>query len=163
MLRPIIEALGFMKAEHPNLERLLDIFDAGAENDWHDLVYQFGDIHQALLLFPIFFPNLIEVEGHVVLEQYIDAEGGKSRLKELLANGERGTREVLSGYRWLEVAAQFSLLGSVNDDDIEALANLMAKSWLTHLRSCYPGGNWSTRILSPSETGMYIGVAFDET
>lgn len=152
-----------MKSEHPNLERLLDIFEAHPDNDWHDLVYQFGDFHQALLLFPIFFPQLMEVDGHVVLAQYVETEGDESRLRELLAEGERDTSVTLSGYRWLEVATQFSRLSSVNDNDVEALASLIAESWLAHLRNCYPSRNWSTRIMPPSETGMYVGVVFNET
>ena len=139
---------------------LVEHLGAPADADSRDLVWEYGDPIQALLLFPLFFPSFVEVDGHVVLESYLEEEGGPARLRELLRSSERSPSQVLAGYRWREVPAQFRNPADVPEDALLALAELMAVSWRAALSSRFPDRDWSTAVLSREETGGELAVSF---
>ena len=76
--------------------------------DVDDFIHAYGDPRQALVLFRIYHPNLIEINGNVVLEYYIDAENGPEKLITLLEKKEKSKKDILSGYRWLEIPCLFA-------------------------------------------------------
>ena len=62
--------------------------------DVDDFIHAYGDPRQALVLFRIYHPNLIEINGNVVLEYYIDGENGPEKLITLLEK----KRKIKKGY-----------------------------------------------------------------
>lgn len=139
---------------------LLEHFQAPADADSADLVWEHGDPVQALLLFPVFFPEFTEIEGHVILKSYVEEESGPERLQNLLRAGDRPVAEILDGYRWRELPSQFAHLSNATDATFLALANFVARSWEAALQAQYPTQRWSTQVLSSQETGGEIAVSF---
>jgi hypothetical protein len=151
--------MGTMRDPH---RILMTHFEAPADADSHDLIWEHGDPIQALLLFPLFFPSFVEVDGHVVLESYVEEEGGPARLRELLRSSARGSSQVLEGYRWREVPSQFRNLAHIDEDTLLALAQLIAVSWKAALSMRFPDRAWSTAVLSPQQTGGELAVSFTQ-
>jgi hypothetical protein len=74
------------------MDRLKEIlgrhFEDGGGYDVEDFIYTYGDPKQVFLLFRIFWPQFMDVDGHVVLKTAVDSEDGPSRLQSLLDEGK---------------------------------------------------------------------------
>lgn len=137
-------------------------FEDAGNYDVEDFIYAYGDPKQALLLFRVFWPQFIDVDGHIVLRTAVDAEDGPSKLKSLLEEGAKPKQEILSGYRWIEVPYLFQDTSSLSDDDDRYLAELIVEAWKGALCVQFPGKEFSVKLLEPEVTGSVIGVGFDE-
>jgi hypothetical protein len=140
---------------------LLRYFKARDDFDVDDLIHEYGDPRQALLHFRMFYPEFVEVNGHVVLKSIIDGDDGSEKLVELLAQNHSDVQEILEGYRWVEVPYLF-LKDDLEDEEDYFLAQLMAESWKGALMSQFPEQKWVARVLEPEETGSTVGVCFEE-
>jgi hypothetical protein len=128
-----------------------------------DFAFAYGDPRQALLLFRLFYPELVEVAGHVVLKTHIHVDEEPERLIGKLEENPSHVQEILSGYRWLEIPELFANDFGMSKDAYRVLADLVAQAWGAVLRAEFPGRLWITRILDGAETGGSVGVEFGET
>ncbi len=127
-----------------------------------DFIHAYGDPKQALLLFKVFSPDLIEVEGHVVLKTQIDSVGGPEKLVKDLSEGQRPKREILAGYRWLEIPHLFMDTVSLSDEEDHLLAKLIVETCKGTLSVKFPNKSFTVEVLKPSQTGSVVGVSFDD-
>jgi hypothetical protein len=135
--------------------------DAG-NYDVEDFVYAHGDPKQALLLFHVFWPQFVAVDGHIVLKTAVDKEDGPSKLEALLKEGAKPRQEILSAYRWLEVPYLFQDRSSLSDDDDRYLAEIIVETWKGALCAQFPDKQFSVSLLEPEATGSVVGVCFLE-
>ena len=147
------------------MDRLISIlarhFEDRGNFESEDFIHVYGDPLQALLHFRVFWPEFKEVRGHVVLKTSLDNEEGMESLIRLLDQRPNEAREVLAGFRWVEVPYLFSR-DCTEDDEDHYLAELMAETWRGALLAHYPKQKWVTRVLEPEETGSVVGVCFEE-
>jgi hypothetical protein len=141
-------------------ELLVEHFGGTADDQILDLIWEHGDLFQALLLHRLFFPELAEIDGHVVLKEYIAEEGQVDALRVLLR--AESPQNALEGYRWREIPYQFTKLENVPDEAVAQLATLMTQSWAAHLATQYPDRRWSASVVDLKAAGGSIGVSFTE-
>ena len=144
-------------------EALLRYFPDRGNFDVEDFIHAYGDPRQALLMFPVFFPEFSSVEGHVILSDFLDDDAEPGRLIATLRASPGRARSVLEGYRWREIPYLFADLSKLSDEDDSILAELVACAWKGALSVQFPDSVWVTRVMTPEETGSVVGVCFEES
>ncbi|MGV8998195.1 MAG: hypothetical protein ACOH12_14740 [Parvibaculaceae bacterium] len=116
--------------------------------DIADILHSHGDGVSALLYSQLFVPNLIEIDGSVLLNFYPDIE-----MKERFLAAKKDTKlslmDLEASFNLLEIPYIFSNRKSSDDDDL-ALANLIAEAWRGRLAYTYPNRLFVVRVLSNS-------------
>ena len=138
---------------------LRQMFACDQSWDNSDIANVYADPKQGLLSWAALKPELLVVEGAVVLgpmtdEQLLNLE---NQIK------KNPGRVDLSSYRWLEVPYQFEDRSSLSEEQELVLAQVFAEAWLMHLKARFPDQSWRTRVIPPSETGSVVGVSFANT
>lgn len=143
------------------IEKVLSrlFIDAGGFES-EDYLHAYGQPQQALLMFKLFFPDLVMVDRHPVFGWRCDTSD-VDKLKELIASSPSDVQQILEGYRWFEVPYLISDR-SLSDDDDRVLAECLRYSIDAMLVSEFPGRIWVVRLMEPEETGSVIGVMFTE-
>jgi hypothetical protein len=136
------------------------------EWDGADFLHCFGSVEGALLYAALFVPELIEIEGCVFLKDLgAKPAGGVASLAEQIKHARTespGTlRRFLESCNWVEVPFLFSN-HSDNGDGSPTLAAVIVEVWRARLYDKYPDRRFKVRIISPEETGGWIGVGFVE-
>ena len=138
---------------------LRQLFNCDVSWDDGDVANVYSDPRQILLAWAALTPELIQVEGTVVLGPLTDKQ-----CQELQRQLREKPKEVdLSSYRWLEVPYQFSDRTSLTEEQGQILAQVFAEAWLMQLNAQFPGQNWRTGTIAPEETGSVVGVYFENT
>ncbi len=128
-----------------------------------ELLSTFGRSSSALLYSALFMPDLIEIDGSILIfwkawTQELREEFSTVRAKK---SSSRDVEELESNYNWIEIGDLFEEYDSSDEED-EVLAELVAKSWRSHLKSCYPERVFQVDVLPPEVTGGTVGVQFFE-
>lgn len=151
-----------MDIEDPLL-RLRALFpDAQRESSASELLSMFGSPAQALLCAAgMFFPDLCEVDGSVLLPSLVETE--KARLGFVECVRRDGRQAAEESFNFTEVAYLFNgRRNEVTDQDDEYLARYLRVSWQGWLAYRYPGRQFKVSLLPPEVSGSVFSVTFCE-
>ncbi len=144
-------------------EKLSYYFDSErgsfSENKFR-LLASFGDIAHALLYAEFFSPELIEVEGSIILANYI--QGAAEKFKTAKSERKRPLQELEESFNLIEIGYCLSPQSDSNDVTEFRLAILMAEAWRGKLALQYPDRKFKVSVYNPHETGSVVGIGFHE-
>ncbi len=124
-----------------------------------DFIYAAGAPADALLYSVLFWPELLEVDGAVLLRASVEDEDGLARLRASVR--ERGTAETEKRFNLREFSDLFGNgLAEIDDDQAEVLLTRVAQMWRCRLGAQFPGRRFEVEVWSPAETGGDIGIVF---
>ncbi|TVQ83094.1 MAG: hypothetical protein EA357_07060 [Micavibrio sp.] len=128
-----------------------------------DWLYAAGKASEALLYSTLFMPELVEVDGSVLLAWSILDKSSKKRFLDNLDAGIE-SREVLeASFNFIEVGYLFNPQGrDTSDAEDELLAELLGNAWAGWLKLSYPERSFKVEVLSADITGSTVGVHFFE-
>ena len=128
--------------------------------DRQDVLFQVGDLVEILLYGSIFVPDLLEVEGSVILKNNIhDAERkfseGRKKLDWPLEKRE-------TSFNLVEVVYIFASDTTYSEGAEIKLTNLIAEAWRGRLKLLYPSRTFQVNVLTPEEVRSIWGLEFYE-
>lgn len=136
-----------------------------AENGFSstDFIHCFGRASDALLYSLLYMPELIEVNGSILLAWNVPDEKEKLRFVSGLKNTNMARQELESSFNFVEIGYIFDATGrDTSDEEDQILANLLADAWRGYLGVRYPGRTFVVEVLLPDQTGSTVGLHFFE-
>ncbi len=111
----------------------------------------------ALLYSALFWPDLLEVDGAVLLHASVGGEVAKVRA----SLRERGSVETEKRFNLREFSDLFGNgLAEIDDDQAACLLARLAAMWRCRLAADFPERKFTVEVWSPDETGGDIGIVF---
>jgi hypothetical protein len=125
-----------------------------------DFVGALGCVGEALLYSKLFLPDLVEIDGMILLSDFVEDAGGTQAVRELFERFGNAS-EVERTLNHFQVNLNFpNRLAENHDGDEYALAKELANAWTLWLRKNYPGRTFVVRVLN--EKGE-ASVCFHQT
>jgi hypothetical protein len=130
--------------------------------DYSDFLHARGSPRHALFYSGLFWPEFVEFEGMVFLEQTIEDEADRQRVLETLQRhgGDQGKTE--QAFNTIEVPPLFGRRAdeTTNSED-ESLALRLSAMWSARLREAFPARAFTVEVLPADEsTGEDTAVRF---
>jgi hypothetical protein len=127
-----------------------------------DFLYAAGSPVDALLYARLFWPELLEVDGAVLLASSVEDEADLARVRASLR--ERGHAETERRYNLRELSDLFGHgLGEIDDDQAADLLARLATMWRCRLQDAFPERRFAVEVLSAADTGGDIGICFHQS
>jgi hypothetical protein len=127
-----------------------------------DFVYAAGSPIDALLYSRLFWPELLEVDGAVLLRDGVEDEDDLARVRASVR--ERGPVETERRFNLRELSDLFGKgLAEIDDDHAEVLLARLAEMWRGRLQQQFPGRPFTVEVLTADETGGDIGICFHQS
>jgi hypothetical protein len=127
-----------------------------------DFVYAAGSPIDALLYSRLFWPELLEVDGAVLLRDGVEDEDDLARVRASVR--ERGPVETERRFNLRELSDLFGKgLAEIDDDHAEILLARLAEMWRGRLQQQFPGRPFTVEVLTADETGGDIGICFHQS
>jgi hypothetical protein len=138
--------------------------DGGDENfRGDDYLHAFGRASEALLYSALFLPDLMEVDGSILLTRGLPHDDRRRDFLAAKRQGNEDLSELEASFNFVEVGYLFGPHGrDISDEEDELLARRIAEAWRGCLKVRYPERKCAVRALSPEETGSTVGVCFYE-
>ena len=134
--------------------------DDKGDFDVPDLIWRNGSAIEAIMYSTLFWPEVTETLGFVLLKDRIDTEEAKTRLSKAISK-TMDLSEVEESFNLVEIPSDlFSRLEDTTDEQVEHLAGCLVEMWRTKLQVAYPSRELVVRVLSPDETGGEVGITF---
>jgi hypothetical protein len=128
--------------------------------DVADLIWRHGSVIEAIMYSRVFWPDVSETLGHVLLKDRVDTEEAKTRLSKAISEGMNPS-EVEESFNLVELPNYvFSRTKDATDQQVEHLAGCLVEMWRAKLLLTYPNRQFVVRTLSPNETGAGVGITF---
>jgi hypothetical protein len=127
-----------------------------------DFVHAASSPVDALLYSSIFWPELVEVDGAILLRAAIEDDGELARVRAVVR--ERGAVEAERRFNLWEFSDLFGGgLGDIDDDQAELLMTRLAEMWRCRLQAQFPGRRFALEVVAPEGTGGDIAILFHQT
>jgi len=123
-----------------------------------DFVGSLGCISDALLYSKLFLPDLIEIEGMVLLKDFVEDAGGPESVRQLLAEGGGDPTTLEKRVNCLQINLSFPVRRpqDIAGDD-HLLARELATSWTLILQKNYPDRRFMAQVLDEDgEASVYF-------
>jgi hypothetical protein len=133
--------------------------DLQPDDDAETVMYRRGTVEGALLYASLFVPDLIEIDGSVVLKlqlKYPDEQFREAKMKTALP-----LEEFEASYNWIELPFLFDH-SEASDDQDRVLAEVVAEAWRGRLKLLFPERKFVVELILPEVTGSVLGVGFRE-
>ena len=127
-----------------------------------DFVYALGSPRDALLHSALFWPELLEVEGAILLRATVEDDDELARVRAVVR--ERGPVETERRFNLWEFSDLFGHgLADIDDDEAELLMTRLAEIWRCRLHAQFPGRRFAVQVLAPEDTGGDIAILFHQS
>jgi len=127
-----------------------------------DFVYAAGSPVDALLYSQLFWPELLEIDGAVLLRDGVEDEDDFARVRASVR--ERGPVETERRFNLRELSDLFGKgLAEIDDEHAEVLLARLAEMWRGRLHERFPERRFTVEVLTADETGGDIGICFHQT
>ena len=127
-----------------------------------DFIYALGSPVDALLYSRLFWPDLVEIEGAILLRDCVEAEDDVARVRASVR--ERGPAETEKAFNLREFSDLFgNELAGIEDHEAELLLTRLAEMWSGRLKAQRPEHRFAVEVVSTDETGGDIGIVFYQT
>jgi hypothetical protein len=127
-----------------------------------DLLYAAGSPIDALLYSHLFWQELLEVDGAIVLASSIEDETDLAQVSASVR--ERGARETERRFNLRELSDLFGNgLAEIDDDQAEELLARLATLWRCRLQDGFPERRFTVEVLSAEDTGGDVGICFHQS
>jgi hypothetical protein len=127
-----------------------------------DSIWRHGSAIEAIMYSALFWPEISETLGFVLLKNRIDTEEAKTRLSKAISEN-MDLSEVEESFNLVELPSDiFSRLQDTTDEQVEHLAGCLVEMWRAKLQLAYPNREFVVRVLSPNETGGEVGITFSQ-
>jgi hypothetical protein len=125
-----------------------------------DLIWRHGSVIEAIMYSKLFWPEVTETLGFVLLKDRIDTEEAKTRLSKAISE-KMDLSELEESFNLIELPSDvFSRTEDATDEQVEHLAACLVEMWQAKLQLAYPNRAFLVRVLSPNETGGDVGITF---
>src|SRR5690348_9392367 len=117
-----------------------------------DFLFAFGSVRQALLHSLLFAPTFVEVEGHVLLADFLldDPDGLDEIAKKIRSSPHEpdlNAVQLVDSCNWVEIPYLFLNSDEASEEDT-LLATLVINAWETRLKGLFPQRVFEVRLLS---------------
>jgi hypothetical protein len=130
--------------------------------DLPDLIWRHGSAIEAIMYSRLFWPEVSETLGCVLLKERIDTEETKTRLSKALSD-KMDLSELEESFNLVELPSDmFARTEDATDEQVGHLAECLAAMWRARLQLVYPDRGFVVRVLSPDETGGEVGITFSQ-
>ena len=127
-----------------------------------DFAYAAGSPVDALLYSRLFWPELAEVDGAILLRDGVEDEDDLARVRASVR--ERGPVETERRFNLRELSDLFGNgLAEIDDDHAEVLLARLAEMWRGRLHERFPERRFTVEVLTADETGGDIGICFHQS
>ncbi len=134
--------------------------DLNENFDVLDFVWRHGSVVEALMYARLFWPELAEIEGMVIVKDRIDTGESRARLRDAIGK-MRDSSAVEESFNLHELPDDlFSKTQDATDEQVDFLAERLQEMWRARLQSLYPNKHFVVKILPPAETGYSVGITF---
>ena len=124
-----------------------------------DFIYAEGSPVDALLYSSLFWPELLEVDGAILLRATVEDDDGLARIRAVVR--ERGPVETERRFNLWDFSDLFGNgLADINDDEAELLMTRLAEMWRCRLHAQFPDRRFALEVLTPEDTGGDIAILF---
>lgn len=129
--------------------------------NYFDFLHAHGSPFNALFYSQLFWPEFVEIDGMVFLQDAIEDSEDKSRLSEVLLRYKGDKAKVEQAFNIIEIPSLFGGASSESTDEEDLLlANRLKEMWSCRLRTIFSDREFSVRTLSAAETGGELAVMF---
>ena len=124
-----------------------------------DFIYAEGSPVDALLYSSLFWPELLAVDGAILLRATVEDDDELARVRAVVR--ERGPAETERRFNLWEFSNLFGNgLADIGDDEAELLMTRLAEMWRCRLHARFPGRRFVLEVLAPEDTGGDIAILF---
>ena len=124
-----------------------------------DFIYAAGSPVDALLYSSLFWPELLEVDGAILLRATVEDDEDLARIRTLVR--ELGPVEAERRFNLWEFSDLFGNgLDDIGDDEAELLMTRIAEMWRCRLHTRFPGRRFAVELLASEDTGGDIAIVF---
>lgn len=124
-----------------------------------DFIYAEGSPVDALLYSSLFRPELLEVDGAILLRATVEDDDELARVRAVVR--ERGPAETERRFNLWEFSDLFgNRLADIGDDEAELLMTRLAEMWRCRLHARFPGRRFALEVLAPEDIGGDIAILF---
>lgn len=129
--------------------------------NYFDFLHAHGSPFNALFYSQLFWPEFVEIDGMVFLQDAIEDSEDKNRLSDALLRYKGNKTKVEQGFNIIEIPSLFGKAGSETTDEEDLLlANRLKEMWSCRLTAMFLDREFSVRTLSAKETGGELAVMF---
>ena len=125
-----------------------------------NLLRKFGTLTQALLYSELFSPELVEVDGSVILVNNISSAADTFRTRRF--EQKMSLEQLEASFNFVEVGYLFAPSAESNDIIEFELAKIMAEAWRGKLKILFADRVFCVSVLDPVHTGSVVGIGFYE-
>jgi hypothetical protein len=134
--------------------------DDKGDFDVADFIWRHGSAIEAIMYSRLFWPEVSETLGCVVLKGSIDTEEARTRLSKAISK-TMDLSDIEESFNLVEIPSDvFSRREDITDEQVEHLARCLVEMWRAKLQLAYPNRAFVVRVLSPNETGGEVGITF---
>jgi hypothetical protein len=124
-----------------------------------DFIYAEGSPVDALLYSSLFWPELLEVDGAILLRVTVEDDEDLARIRAVVR--ERGPVETERRFNLWEFSDLFGNgLADIGDEEAELLMTRLVEMWRFRLLAQFPQRRFALEVLAPEDTGGDIAILF---
>jgi hypothetical protein len=124
-----------------------------------DFIHAEGSPVEALLYSSLFWPELLEVDGAILLRAAVEDDEDLARIRAVVQ--EAGPVEAERRFNLWEFSDLFGNgLADIGDHEAELLMTRLAEMWRCRLHTQFPERRFALEVLAPEDTGGDIAIVF---
>jgi hypothetical protein len=129
--------------------------------NYFDFLHAQGSPFNALFYSQLFWPEFVEIDGMVFLQDIIEDSEAKQRLNEALNRYKGDKTKTEQSFNLVEIPSLFGKhISEITDEEDAFLADRLAEMWRCRLATVFPDRGFLIKTLSAKETGGEIAVVF---
>jgi hypothetical protein len=128
--------------------------------NYFDFLHACGSPRAALFYSRLFWPEFLEYEGMVFLEDSIEDDDDRRRVREALAHYGGDVMKTEKSFNTIEVTALFGSHFDTTEEEDRLLVAQICLMWSARLREQFPHRRFAVEIQSPTEQGDELSVCF---
>lgn len=137
------------------LQRLTDVHSDADTSNFNilDFLGPFGSPFQAILYSHLFWPNFVEFEGMIFMQDLIETEEDRNNIRRYFLKAQ-STREVEKSFNQFPIPSSFFNINSFSTTDQENLylAHKLAEIWDFRLKQLFPEKQFEIVVMTAEET-----------